>query len=91
LHFVIEPVIKELFEYLKLKLGTARGFEEPEGEAHISVMIPQGKTVTASYAVKADYQKAPATIMLRLLQKNRQWKILAFHVDSDAFLGENTQ
>jgi hypothetical protein len=77
---------EQFFEKLSMKLGALRKFHDVVGEANILVTPQDGKTVTANYTAKADFEGGPATIKIRLIQMNEQWKLLYLNINSDALL-----
>lgn len=73
----------KLFATFK-RLGNLQKYHGSDGEAHISVMVPQGISVTAVYVGRATFSAGPAQIKVTLIKRNDQWKIVGFNVASEA-------
>jgi hypothetical protein len=71
---------------LRNNLGDFRKYEGAKGDANISLTTQNGKVITATYVAGVDFDKAPATVQLRLIKHGDQWQLLGFHVDSKALL-----
>jgi hypothetical protein len=78
--------LTKLLSMLRDDLGDFRKYKGAKGEANISLTTQNGKIITATYVADVDFDKAPATIQLRLIKHGDQWQILGFHVDSRTFL-----
>jgi len=74
-----------LFKKLS-QLGSLVKYEEAKGNSNIVFTSAEGKVITANYVAKATFDKGSATIQIRLIEKNGQWKLLRFYVDSPIFL-----
>ena len=79
---------REQMERLMGKLSTLGKLERYEGSRGDSKIFvsPQGKTISAAYVANARFEKGPATISIRLLQKDGAWLIVYFYVSSPHFL-----
>lgn len=82
----VTPINKldSFFEILSVKLGALQSYQGSQGEAKISAIFPQGVTVTANYTAKAVFENGSAIIKVQLIQRNNNWQILYFGVDSEA-------
>lgn len=78
---VSDVQIEQLFGTLANKLGAFKSYDGAEGDSNINFTTTSGKEVTASYVAKATYQYGKAEIQIKLIQEDRSWKILNFHVD----------
>ncbi|HXC29030.1 MAG TPA: hypothetical protein VNV38_13825 [Stellaceae bacterium] len=76
----------KLLSMLRDNLGDFRKYKGSKGDANISLTTQNGKVITATYVASVDFDKAPATIQLKLIKHSDEWQILGFHVDSQAFL-----
>jgi Na+-transporting methylmalonyl-CoA/oxaloacetate decarboxylase gamma subunit len=68
------------------KLGKLRVYEGSKGQSYISMTIQNGKSVTAVYTCKADFDAGPADIKVSLIQHGGRWEVAGFNVDSEVFL-----
>jgi hypothetical protein len=66
-------------------LGTFETYEGSKGQAYISLTFQKGKVVTAHYTASASFKNGPAEITVKLIQRNGQWQILSFTIDSPIF------
>ncbi len=78
-------LIEQVFEKLST-LGALKNFHDVVGEANVLVTPQDGKTVTANYTAKADFEGGAATVKIRLIQVNEEWKLLYLNVNSDVLL-----
>jgi hypothetical protein len=76
--------IDRLFSRLK-ELGKLQQYGGSKGGSRISLTTQNGKLITADYAASAIFQNGAAEIKVRLIQKDGQWQILDFFVDSPIF------
>jgi hypothetical protein len=83
----VAPVdkIESLFNIFSGRLGKLETYKGSKGQANISV-TPQGKVTTAAYVAEAIFERAPATIQIRVILHNNKWQILQFHVNSEALM-----
>jgi hypothetical protein len=71
----------------KLKqLGSFQKYKGSVGQSYISLTIKNGKVITANYTASAIFQNGSVEIHIALIQKNGQWQIDAFKVNSPNFL-----
>ncbi len=78
---------EKLESFLKIcagKLGNFKKYNGAKGEATIQV-TPAGKVVVANYIAQVDFERAPADVKITLIKRDKEWKILGFHINSDAF------
>lgn len=68
------------------KLGRLRDCQASEGEANMSITTQNGRSITASYSVKAKFDAGSAVIKISLIKHGDQWQIYGFHISSEAFL-----
>lgn len=83
----VAPVerIDGLFRLFSARLGPLKEYKGSKGEAFIGVTL-RGITVTANYVAGASFEKAPATIQIRMIQRGSRWQVLEFRVHSDALI-----
>lgn len=67
------------------KLGDFKKYEESKGQAGMHYNA-QGKTITAEYIAKVEFESGPAKISIALIKHNQEWKIQMFRIDSKVFL-----
>lgn len=51
-----------------------------QGQALLAHEFPKGTTISASYVVKAQFERGSAEIDIKLIKHGDQWQILGFHV-----------
>ena len=68
-------------------LGPLKKYDGSKGEAHIDLNWPRGKTITAVYVARAEFDRSSAQIKISLIRSDGTWKILGFHVVPDSFPG----
>ena len=66
-------------------LGPLKKYDGSKGDAHINYSWPSGKTVTAVYVARAEFDHGAAMIKLSLIRTNGVWKILGIYVAPDSF------
>lgn len=71
--------VSKLMLTLEDHLGKFIEYKESEGEAGI-YFNNGGKTITAKYVVRAEFEKGEAIIDVELIQENDEWKILSFYI-----------
>ena len=76
----------KLFVWFADRLGPLKEYKGSQGEAVLSYTAKDGKILTGSYAVQADFEKGPADIQVRVVLHGDKWQILLFKVNSDRFL-----
>jgi hypothetical protein len=72
-----------MFKMFSAKLGALKEYKGSKGSSSIS-LSPYGKIVTASYIVRATFEKADAEIKISIIQYNEEWQVLEFSVNSKA-------
>jgi len=77
--------LMKLLSLFHRDLGGLQKYKGATGGAWV-VFNRSGKDITADYVASADYERAPATIRIKLIRHGERWQILALHVDSKAFL-----
>jgi hypothetical protein len=66
-------------------LGPLKKYDGSKGAAHIDVRYPQGKTITAAYVARVEFDHNSAQIKISLIKLGGAWKILGFYVAPDSF------
>ncbi len=77
--------IASVFNVFSETFGPLKSYNGSKGLSNISFTIQDGMMVTAKYIAVATFEKAPATIHMRLIKNKEEWQYKKFHVDSDAF------
>jgi len=67
------------------RLGTLKDYKGSRGDATMSLTTQHGWVISAAYSGEAEFENGPATIHLRLIQREDQWQILRFEVNSKVF------
>jgi hypothetical protein len=75
--------LDKIFDALR-KLGALKGYRGSKGEATISITTQKGKVITANYLADADFERGSARIQIVLIQRDGQWQVLGFRVNSSA-------
>jgi hypothetical protein len=65
-------------------LGPLKKYDGSKGEANINIG-PHGKTISANYVARADFDHGSAMIKLSLIKSDGAWKILGFRVYPESF------
>lgn len=78
--------VEHLFEIFAKRLGPLKEYRGPQGESNMFVDAAKGKIITAAYSAEAEFEKGPATIQMRIILRNDEWKILNFRVNSAALV-----
>lgn len=76
--------IDQLFRKMS-KLGTLLNLSDIKGESNMSYTTWNGKLITAAYTATAKFSHGKGQIRVRLIQRDDQWKIMHFYVDSPIF------
>jgi hypothetical protein len=71
-------------------LGALKKYDGSKGEAHVVFLWPGGKTVTADYLSRAEFERGAATIKISLIRSDGAWKIQGFKVVPDNLAGMKT-
>ena len=66
-------------------LGPLKKYDGSKGDANMSFFWPQGKTITAAYVARAEFDHGTAMIKISLIKLSGGWKILGFNVVPDSF------
>ncbi len=69
------------------KLGMLNDYGPCEGQATMNY-TPEGEEISAEYVCDARFEKANATIELRLFIENNDWKLVNISVNSPVFLNQ---
>jgi hypothetical protein len=78
--------LSKLFKWFS-KLGSLKSIETPQFQnVTSSVTTMEGKNTIVNYTVKAHYEKADATITIRLLESGKGFKVYYFNLDSDGLI-----
>jgi hypothetical protein len=68
------------------KLGHVVQCDPAKGQAHMTAILGQPRTITASYEADARFEKGEAKILLDLIKHDDRWEILGFHINSAALI-----
>ncbi len=74
----------KLFKWFK-KLGEFMYYEESTGEVHMQY-TPKGKTISAQYIAKVEFESGPASVAIRIIKKDGGWKIFNFRINSKVLI-----
>lgn len=66
-------------------LGPLKKYDGSKGDSHIDFHWPGGKTITAVYVARVEFDRGSARIKVTLIKSNGAWKILGFNVAPDSF------
>lgn len=77
--------IDSMFKMLSEKLGGYKAYKGAEGDSLINI-TPQGKVITAAYYTQVAFDKADATVKIRVIKHGENWQVLEFYVDSQALM-----
>ena len=66
-------------------LGPLKKYDGSKGDAHIGYFWPGGKTITAVYVARAEFDRGSAMIKLSLIKTDGVWKILGLNVSPGSF------
>jgi hypothetical protein len=66
-------------------LGPLKKYDGSKGDAHIGYFWPRGKTITAVYVARVEFDHGSAMIKLSLVKTDGVWKILGLNVVPDSF------
>lgn len=75
--------MQPFFNTFAERLGPMIAYKGSKGESGIFYMAPYGKVITGTYVSEAIFEKAPATIHIKMILRNNQWQITEFRVNSD--------
>ena len=78
--------VEKFFKAFAARLGSLKTYDGSRGGTHVLVTPQTGKVTTASYIVDATFEKAKASIQVKLILHDGKWQILGFHVNSDALI-----
>jgi hypothetical protein len=78
--------VYQIFRRGESSLGRLQKCEPAQGQSLMSVTTQNGKTISAQYSAKAQFEKGEATIRLVLVKHGDQWQILRFDVGSPELL-----
>jgi len=70
-------------------LGPLKKYDGSKGDAHIELRGFRGKTITAVYVARAEFEHGSARIKISLIKSDGAWKILGFNVAPDSYPGLN--
>ena len=74
--------VYHMFRWWEGSLGRLQRCEPAQGQSLMSVTTQSGKTISAKYTAKAQFEKGEATIRLVLVKHGDQWQISGFEVTS---------
>lgn len=78
--------VERIFRVFSDRLGRLRAYHGSRGEAQFFVSPQTGRIAAAAYVAEATFERAEAVIQVRVLLRDGQWRIAAFHVNSDALI-----
>jgi hypothetical protein len=78
--------IRRLFQTFSERLGALKGSGGATRDAYAVNFTLSGRVLTVMHTVPAAFENGPATIRIRTIRRDGRWKILNFHVESDALL-----
>ena len=81
---ITEEEIDKLIEVYK-KLGALKGYYGAEGSSLVNYNN-QGKTISAEYTAKADFENGLAEIKVKLVKREGKWFLKLFLINSKVFL-----
>lgn len=86
MHKVTQEQLTKFFAFFS-RLGKMKKYVGSKGQSYIYITPEQGRTVTARYMARAEFEKGDANIkVLLILNKDRVWKIAGFHVNSPSLI-----
>jgi hypothetical protein len=65
-------------------LGSMKKYDGSKGDSHIDLRWPQGRTITAVYVARVEFDHGSARIKITLIKSDGAWKILGFNVAPDS-------
>ena len=68
------------------RLGRFDRVVEVKGDSNISFMLGSGKSITAKYWAKVEFETGPATIQIVLVKREDGWKYRLFTINSMALM-----
>jgi hypothetical protein len=77
--------LDSMFKMFAEKLGGYKEYKGSKGDSLVNI-TPQGKTITAAYITQVAFDKADATVKIRVIKHGEKWQVLEFYVDSQAFM-----
>jgi hypothetical protein len=83
--------VYHMFRWWESSLGRLQKCEPAQGQSLMSVTTQSGKTISAQYTAKAQFERGEATIRLILIKHGDQWQILRFDVSSPKLVPPKTQ
>ena len=66
-------------------LGSMRKYDGSKGDSNVYFNFPRGKTITAVYVARVEFDHGTAMIKISLIKLDNGWKILGFNVVPDSF------
>jgi len=86
LYFNPPERIESWFAMFSRHLGPLREYRGSKGRAAVNYFAPEGKITTAIYIADVLCEKAPATIQVAMILRQRKWQILEFRLNSRVFV-----
>lgn len=71
--------VGRMFSVCRL-LGKMLAYRGSQGQSLMAHDLAKGTTISASYVVKAEFERGSAEIDIKLIKHGDQWQILGFHV-----------
>jgi hypothetical protein len=78
--------VYRMFRWYESSLGRLQKCEETKGGSVMGVTSESGKTISAKYTAKAQFEKGEAEIVLALIKLGDQWQISGLEVISPQFM-----
>jgi len=83
--------VYHMFRSWESNLGRFQKCEPAQGQSLMSVTTYGGKTISAQYTAKAQFERGEAIIRLVLIKHGDQWQILRFDVKSPKLVPPKNQ
>ena len=77
--------IESMFKMFAEKLGGYKKYRGSKGDSLVNY-TPQGKIITAAYITQVAFDKADATVRIRVIKHSENWQVLEFYVNSQALM-----
>src|SRR5262245_6101291 len=78
--------VETVFSVFSTRLGPLRRYQGSSGRATMGFGLGQGGSTTAAFDAVVIFENAPATINVRAIRRDGQWRILQLVVNSDALV-----
>lgn len=88
LHVASRDQIRALFQTFGERLGALKGYGGATRETYFVNFTMSGRVLTLTHTAPAVFENGPATIRVRTIRRDGQWKVLDFYVQSEALVRE---